>query len=66
MDISELLALVFKNKASDLIFKGEMNEIKNIMAKSHELGMQTFDQLYLTSTRKAASVMKMRCATRIR
>ncbi len=29
---------------SDLIFKGEVHEIKNIMAKSRELGMQTFDQ----------------------
>jgi twitching motility protein PilU len=29
---------------SDLIFKGEVHEIKQIMAKSRELGMQTFDQ----------------------
>ena len=29
---------------SDLILKGEVHEIKNIMAKSRELGMQTFDQ----------------------
>ena len=29
---------------ADLIFKGEVNEIKPIMAKSRELGMQTFDQ----------------------
>jgi twitching motility protein PilU len=29
---------------SDLIFKGEIHEIKEIMAKSRELGMQTFDQ----------------------
>ena len=28
----------------DLIFKGEVHEIKSIMAKSRELGMQTFDQ----------------------
>ncbi len=28
----------------DLIFKGEVHEIKDIMAKSRELGMQTFDQ----------------------
>jgi twitching motility protein PilU len=28
----------------DLIFKGEVHEIKSIMAKSKELGMQTFDQ----------------------
>ena len=29
---------------SDLIFKGEIHEIKEIMKKSRELGMQTFDQ----------------------
>lgn len=29
---------------SDLILKGEVHEIKNIMAKSNELGMKTFDQ----------------------
>jgi twitching motility protein PilU len=29
---------------ADLIFKGEVHEIKGIMAKSRELGMQTFDQ----------------------
>jgi twitching motility protein PilU len=29
---------------SDLIFKGEVGEIKEVMKKSRELGMQTFDQ----------------------
>ncbi|MGH8600146.1 MAG: PilT/PilU family type 4a pilus ATPase [Burkholderiales bacterium] len=29
---------------SDLIFKGEVHEIKTVMGKSRELGMQTFDQ----------------------
>lgn len=29
---------------SDLIFKGEVQAIKGVMAKSRELGMQTFDQ----------------------
>jgi twitching motility protein PilU len=29
---------------SDLIFKGDVQEIKAIMSKSRELGMQTFDQ----------------------
>ena len=29
---------------SDLIFKGEVHEIKAIMGRSRELGMQTFDQ----------------------
>ena len=29
---------------ADMIFKGEVAELKNIMAKSRELGMMTFDQ----------------------
>ena len=29
---------------SDLIFKGEISEIKEIMKKSRNIGMQTFDQ----------------------
>jgi twitching motility protein PilU len=29
---------------SDLIFKGEVHQIKEVMSKSRELGMQTFDQ----------------------
>lgn len=29
---------------SDLIFKGEVHEIKEIISKSREMGMQTFDQ----------------------
>jgi len=29
---------------SDLIFKGEIHELKELMKKSRELGMQTFDQ----------------------
>ena len=29
---------------SDLVFKGDVHEIKEIMKKSRELGMQTFDQ----------------------
>jgi twitching motility protein PilU len=28
---------------ADLIFKGEVNAIKGVMAKSRELGMETFD-----------------------
>ena len=40
---------------SDLIFKGEVAEIKEIMKRSRELGMQTFDQalfdLYESQTR---------------
>ena len=33
---------------SDLILKGDVHEIKAIMAKSRELGMQTFDQALFT------------------
>ena len=29
---------------ADMIFKGEVNQIKTVMSKSRELGMQTFDQ----------------------
>jgi len=29
---------------ADLIFKGEVHQIKEVMAKSREIGMQTFDQ----------------------
>jgi twitching motility protein PilU len=29
---------------SDLIFKGQVQEIKEVMKRSRELGMQTFDQ----------------------
>jgi twitching motility protein PilU len=29
---------------SDLIFKGQVHEIKDVMKRSRELGMQTFDQ----------------------
>jgi twitching motility protein PilU len=29
---------------SDLIFKGEVHQIKEVMSKSREIGMQTFDQ----------------------
>ena len=29
---------------ADLIFKGQVHEIKEVMSKSRELGMQTFDQ----------------------
>jgi twitching motility protein PilU len=33
---------------ADLIFKGEVGQIKEIMAKSTRLGMQTFDQALYT------------------
>ena len=31
-------------RVSDLIFKGQVHEIKEVMKKSREIGMQTFDQ----------------------
>ncbi|MFA5243175.1 MAG: PilT/PilU family type 4a pilus ATPase [Sulfuricella sp.] len=33
---------------SDLIFKGDVHEIKDVMSRSRELGMQTFDQSLFT------------------
>ena len=48
---------------SDLIFKGEVAEIKEIMKRSRELGMQTFDQACSTSTRARPSPTRTRCAT---
>jgi twitching motility protein PilU len=44
---------------SDLIFKGEIHGIKEIMKKSKELGMQTFDQAWLRKPLPAAA-----CAAR--
>jgi twitching motility protein PilU len=39
---------------ADLIFKGEVGQIKEIMAKSTRLGMQTFDQALFTLYENAA------------
>jgi len=61
---------------SDLIFKGEVHEIKEIMKKSRELGMQTFDQalfdLYETgmisyeeAMRNADSMNELRLAIKL-
>ncbi|MFZ6718797.1 PilT/PilU family type 4a pilus ATPase [Undibacterium sp. Ji49W] len=58
---------------SDLIFKGQVHEIKEIMKKSRELGMQTFDQslfdlheadqiTYEDALRNADSVNELRLA----
>lgn len=58
---------------SDLIFKGQVHEIKEIMKKSRELGMQTFDQAlfdlheadkitYEDALRNADSVNELRLA----
>ena len=52
---------------SDLIFKGEVAEIKEIMKRSRELGMQTFDQaLFDLYESQRRSPTKTRCATPIR
>ena len=48
---------------SDLIFKGEVHEIKEIMEKSRELGMQTFDQALFDLYEAGRSATRMRCAT---
>ena len=62
---------------SDLIFKGQVHEIKEIMKKSRELGMQTFDQAlfdlyeadrisYEDALRNADSVNDLRLAVKLR
>ena len=62
---------------SDLIFKGEVHEIKEIMKKSRELGMQTFDQAlfdlyeagqiaYEDALRNADSVNDLRLEIKLR
>jgi twitching motility protein PilU len=62
---------------SDLIFKGNVHEIKEIMKKSRELGMQTFDQAlfdlheadmisYEDALRNADSVNDLRLALKLR
>ncbi len=61
---------------SDLIFKGEVHEIKEIMKKSRELGMQTFDQAlfdlyeagkisYEDALRNADSINDLRLAIKL-
>ena len=47
----------------DLIFKGEVGQIKEIMAKSTRLGMQTFDQALFTCTRTARLPTRRPCVT---
>jgi Tfp pilus assembly ATPase PilU len=47
---------------ADLIFKGEIHGIKEIMKKSKELGMKTFDMASSTSSRRGASATTTRCA----
>ncbi|WP_395823672.1 PilT/PilU family type 4a pilus ATPase [Collimonas sp.] len=62
---------------SDLIFKGDVHEIKEIMKKSREIGMQTFDQAlfdlyeedkitYEDALRNAGSVNDLRLSIKLR
>ena len=62
---------------SDLIFKGEVHEIKEVMKKSRELGMQTFDQAlfdlyeadkisYENALRNADSVNDLRLSIKLK
>ncbi len=62
---------------SDMIFKGEVYEIKALVAKSRELGMQTFDQAlfdlyeadlisYEDAMRNADSMNELRLAIKLR
>ncbi len=62
---------------SDLVFKGDVHEIKEIMKKSRELGMQTFDQAlfdlyeedkisYEDALRNADSVNDLRLSIKLR
>src|SRR5262245_48587252 len=61
---------------ADLVFKGEVHEIKEIMKRSRELGMQTFDQhlfelfdnnviTYEDALRNADSVNDLRLAIKL-
>jgi twitching motility protein PilU len=47
----------------DLIFKGEVGEIKEMMKRSRELGMQTFDQALFDLYEANTSPTRTRCAT---
>ena len=49
---------------SDLIFKGEVGEIKEIMKKSRNLGMQTFDQALFDLFEGNADLLRRRDAQR--
>jgi len=49
----------------DLIFKGEVAKIKEVMSRSTRLGMKTFDQSLFELYETASSPTRMPCATRI-
>ncbi|MEY3123863.1 MAG: hypothetical protein RLZZ573_383 [Pseudomonadota bacterium] len=48
---------------SDMIFKGEVSEIKEIMKRSRNIGMQTFDQALFDLYEAQGITSKMHCAT---
>ena len=48
---------------SDLIFRGEVAEIKEVMSRSNRLGMKTFDQALFDLYEAHSSRMRRRCAT---
>lgn len=45
---------------SDYIRKGEVHELKEVMTRSRDSGMQTFDQALLIYTKTAKSLIKRR------
>ena len=47
---------------SDLIFKDEVHEIKEVMKRSREQGMQTFDQCAVRPARDRADLLRRRAA----
>ena len=50
----------------DLIFKGKVQEIKDVMSRSNRVGMKTFDQALYELYEQASSPTKTRCAMPIR
>ncbi len=47
----------------DYIRQGEIHKLKEVMKESTNLGMMTFDQSLVSSTKLARSATRMRCAT---
>jgi twitching motility protein PilU len=51
---------------SDLIFKGDVTKIKDVMSRSNRMGMKTFDQALFELYEAGWFPTRMRCATPIR
>ena len=49
---------------SDLIFKGDVAKIKDVMARSNRLGMKTFDQALFELVRSGRDLLRRRAAQR--